>query len=40
MKEYKSLIALSKELKLNNIICNDIQVWKKYPKYHNIYNKL
>jgi len=40
MKEYKSLIALSKELKLNNIICNDIQAWKKYHTYHNIYNKL
>ena len=40
MKEYKSLIASAKELKLNNIICNDIQVWKKYPEYHHIYNKL
>ena len=30
MKDYNSLLSLTKKLNLNNIICNDIQAWKKY----------
>ena len=40
MKDYNSLLSLTKKLNLNNIICNDIQAWKKYTNYHHIYNKL
>lgn len=40
MKLYENINYKINKLKLENIITNDIDAWKKYKNYHHIYNKI